>query len=26
VGPRNQWLPAEVKAGAFYGGFNSGLG
>jgi hypothetical protein len=24
--PRNQRLPAEVKAGAFYGHFNSGLG
>jgi hypothetical protein len=24
--PRNQWLPAQVKAGAFYGRFNSGLG
>jgi hypothetical protein len=21
-----QWSPAEVKAGAFYGRFNSGLG
>jgi hypothetical protein len=25
VEPRNQWLPAQVKAGAFYGHFNSGL-
>jgi hypothetical protein len=24
--PRNQWLHDEVKAGAFYGHFNSGLG
>jgi hypothetical protein len=24
--PGNRWLPAEVKAGAFYGRFNSGLG
>jgi hypothetical protein len=24
--PRNQWLPAEVKAGIFYGCFNSGSG
>jgi hypothetical protein len=22
----NRWLPAQVKAGAFYGHFNSGLG
>jgi hypothetical protein len=24
--PRNQWLPAQIKAEAFYGCFNSGLG
>jgi hypothetical protein len=26
VEPGNQWLPAQVKTGAFYGRFNSGLG
>jgi hypothetical protein len=26
VEPRNQWLSAQVKAEAFYGHFNSGLG